>query len=73
VQLVNKETFLETELSGGAVICGETVKQTAMGLFIFSRSPIAITITRLLREDFGEVPRVTVSLDHRGIGKQLRV
>jgi len=66
VQLVNKETLFETKLSGRAMIRSETVKQTAMGILIFRYPQIAIAVTRLLREDFGEIPGVTVSLEHRG-------
>src|SRR5262245_40230759 len=72
VQLMDQETLLETELSGRAMISCETVKQTAMGLFI-SSSTVAITVTGLLREDFGDLLRVTISLDYRRVGKLLRV
>ena len=68
VQLFDKETLLETERSGCAMIGGETVEQAAMSI-----SGVAMAITRLLREDFRELLRVTVSLDHRRVGKLLRV
>jgi hypothetical protein len=67
-QLINKEPLLETELSGGAVFCGEAVEQAAM---LFSR--VAITVTRLLGEDFGVLPRVVVNPGHHRVGKTLRV
>src|SRR5215510_770014 len=72
VQLMNQETLLETELSRRAMICDETVEQTAVGLFI-SPSTVAITVTGLLREDFGDLLREAVSLDDRRVGKLLRV
>ena len=68
VQLFDKETLLETERSGCAMVGGETIEQAAMSI-----SGVAIAITRLLREDFGNLLRVTVSLDHRRLGKLLRV
>ena len=67
-QLFDKETLLETERSGCAMIGGETVEQTAMSI-----SGVAMAVTRLLREDFWKLLRVTVSLDHRRVGKLLRV
>jgi len=68
VQLFDQETLLETEPSGCAMIGGETVEQAAM-----SKSGVAMAITRLLREDFGDLLRVTVGLDNRRVGKLLRV
>jgi 4-hydroxy-3-methylbut-2-en-1-yl diphosphate synthase IspG/GcpE len=46
------------------MVGGETVEQAAMSIVA-----VAIAITRLLREDFGNLLRVTVSLDHRRVGK----
>jgi hypothetical protein len=68
VQLFDKETLLETERSGCAMIGGETVEQTAMSI-----SGVAMAITRLLREDLWKLLRVKVSLDHHRVGKPLRV
>ena len=68
VQLFDKETLLEAERSGCAMIGGETVEQTAVSI-----SVIAMAITRLLRENLRNLLRVTVSLDHRRVGKLLRV
>jgi len=59
VQLLDKESLLEAERSGCAMIGGEAVEQTAMSI-----SVVAMAITRLLREDIRNLLRVTVSLDH---------
>jgi hypothetical protein len=68
VQPFDQETLLKTEPSASAMLCGEAVEQTAMPITI-----VAMTVTRLLGEDLGDLFRVTVRLDHRRVDKLLRV
>ncbi len=63
-QLVDKEALLETELSAGAVVCRETIKQAAM-----AETGVAVAITRLLCKQFGILPGVPVSPGNHRIGK----
>lgn len=67
-KLVNKETLLETQPSGGSMRVGKTIKQASMPVAL-----IAMTITRLLRVNFRIFCREAISFDNHRVGKLLRV
>jgi len=68
MQLVNKETLLETERSAGAVIGRETVEQAPVLI-----AGVAIAITRLLREDRRVLHCVLISPGDDGRRELFRV
>jgi hypothetical protein len=68
IQLIDKESLLETELSASAVVGCKTIEQTPMPI-----PCVAIAIAWLLREKFRVLLGVTVSLDNYGIAEMSRI
>lgn len=60
MQLTDKEHLLETDLSGGAVVI-----YVAMQEAFVSVPGVAVTVTRLLRQNRGNVFRQLVRFDDR--------
>ena len=60
MQLADKENLLETDLSGGAVIVYVAMQET-----LVSMTGVAVTVTGLLRQDFGNIFRQLIGFDNR--------
>lgn len=60
MQLADKENLLETNLSGGAVIVYMAMQET-----LVSMTGVAVTVTRLLRQNFGNIFRQLIRFDDR--------